>query len=227
MRNILAISLLIAGVAGLGIAALGMVSAAEPALTYRAFMPGVANGDLVVPTPTAQPKATPTPEPKPYAGAVKSLYLESARIFTNAAVEERSTEIVAGKEVLQTPAIPTDIAWYPAFGHPGFRASNSLFAGHIDYVGIGKVVFGYLTSAKPGDALYVTMDNGLQYAYTVRSDDIIHLTDLNMDEVVYPPLDSYTDRVTLISCGGTFVPFPGGGGEYDSRVILVAERYIP
>ena len=226
MRKLIPLLLLVAGFTGFGVAALSVVSAAEPALPYRAFAPVVANGD-VVPTRTPLPLPTPTPEPKPYDGPVKSLSLQSARIPGSARVEQRATEIIAGREVLQQPAVPQDIAWYPDFGHPGFRASNSLFAGHIDYVGIGKVVFGYLTSATIGDALYVTMDNGQEYAYTVKSVDIIHLSDLNMDEVVYPALDSYTDRVTLISCGGTFVPYPGGGGEYESRVILVAERYLP
>ena len=47
-----------------------------------------------------------------------------------------------------------------------------------------------------------------------------------MDAVVYPWLDAGVERVTLISCGGTFVPYAGGGGEYTSRVILVAERYV-
>ncbi len=230
MRKLIPLLLLIGGLAGLGLTALNMVSAAEPPLPYRAFAPGVASGDSIPTpkaTPTSLPQPTPTPEPKPYAGPVKSIYLESARIYGNAAVEQRGAHMENGKEVFDIPADPHDIAWYSDYGHPGSRGSNSLFAGHIDYVGLGKMVFGYLTSAAPGDALYVTMDNGLQYTYTVRSVDVIPIKDLNMSEVTFPALDSYTERVTLISCGGTFVPFAGGGGEYESRVILVADRYIP
>ena len=79
------------------------------------------------------------------------------------------------------------------------------------------------------DALYVTMDNGVQYAYSVRSVEIVSLAELQagaMNDYVFPALDSYTERITLISCGGNFVARPGGGGDYTSRVILVAERYV-
>jgi hypothetical protein len=47
-----------------------------------------------------------------------------------------------------------------------------------------------------------------------------------MMAIVYPGLDVKVERVTLISCGGNFRPLPGGG-EYDSRVIVIAERFLP
>ncbi len=174
----------------------------------------------IVPEPTAAPQVLST------GSAVKSLYLASAKIYGEARVEVRGTEQIRGRETLQTPTSPLGIAWYRDYGAPGVRASNSVFAAHVDYVGYGKVVFGYLTSAQVGDALYIAMADGQQYAYTVKSVAIVPLTSLDMEEVMFPALDSSTERATLISCGGTFVPYPGGGGEYDSRVILVAERYV-
>ena len=94
-------------------------------------------------------------------------------------------------------------------------------------MGLGRVVFGYLTSAQPGDAIYVSMESGDQYTYTVTSVEIKKLGDIDMGPIVYPDLDENTERITLISCGGTFSPYPEGGGEYDSRVFLIAERYVP
>lgn len=185
-------------------------------LTFRAYAPAISRADS---------DPTPTPRPVPYNGPVQSLYLESARLSSKWPVESRDTHVVGGREVFQDPSAPQYIAWYPRFGQPGFTGHNSIFAAHIDYVGFGKGPFGYLTSASPGDALYVTMDNGSTLTYTVHSVSVIKLANLNMDDVVFPNLAANTERITLISCGGTFVPYPGGGGEYDSRVILVAERY--
>jgi sortase (surface protein transpeptidase) len=141
-------------------------------------------------------------------------------------VEERDTVYVGGREVFADPSAPQKIAWYPRFGTPG-RTANSIFAAHINYVNYGNGPFAYLTSARPDDALYVTMADGTVYTYTVKSVEVIHISELDMNIVVFPSLDGHTERVTLISCGGTFVPYPGGGGEYESRVVLVAERYHP
>ena len=48
------------------------------------------------------------------------------------------------------------------------------------------------------------------------------------DGYMYPGLGSHTERVTLISCGGTFIPNPGGlGGAYNGRIVLIAERWVP
>ncbi len=162
----------------------------------------------------------------PYNGPVASLYLAAARLDASWPVEVRDTYFAGGREFFEDPSAPQRIAWYARFGHPGYAGANSIFAAHVDYVGFGKGPFGYITSASAGDALYVTMDNGTSYAYTVKSVAIVQLEQLDMDAVVFPALGPGVERVTLISCGGTFVPYAGGGGEYTSRVILVAERYV-
>lgn len=229
MKRALPACLLALGLAGLLTAAVAMAAAAtKPNYKYHAYAPQVAAGDKNPPTPT--PTATPTPTPPPYDGPVASLYLGPAGIDSSA-IEELDTTWSGGVETLQDPAYPGDIAWYPRFGHPGYGGgTNSLFAGHINYYHYGNGPFANLASAQPGDALYVIMANGEQFAYTVDSVSVIPLAELRsggMQDVVYPPLDSHTERVTLISCGGDFVPFAGGGGEYTSRVVLVADRWVP
>jgi hypothetical protein len=198
------------------------VAAAPGELKYRVVAPQLSRAELP-PTPT------PTPRPVPYTGPVASLFLASAKVSSQWPVEIRDTTLEGGRETFENPSQPERIAWYSRFGQPGYPANNSLFAGHINYVCFGNGPFAFLTSAVKDDALYVTMDNGVSYTYTVKSVEVISLTDLQngaMDAYVFPPLDSYTERVTLISCGGDFVPAPGGGGDYTSRVILVAERYV-
>ncbi|OAI41148.1 hypothetical protein AYO38_04500 [bacterium SCGC AG-212-C10] len=172
-----------------------------------------------------QQPPTPTPEPEPYQGAVKSIYLASAGLWGTNIVEERDTEPYLDRERLEEPTSPDRIAWYSRFGRPGYRAGNTMFAAHVDYVRYGPAAFWGLSGATIGDYLYLTMDNGLVYTYSVQSVRVIHVDDIDMNEVVYPPLSSDRERVTLISCGGTFIPFPGGGGEYLSRVVLIADRY--
>ena len=213
----------VVAVVGLALGGLSLSNAqSTPDLKYRVVAPGLTRAEALA-TPT------PTPRPVPYSGPVASLYLASASISSNWPVEVRDTVSVGGRETFQDPTRPERIAWYSRFGQPGFPANNSIFAGHINYIGFGNGPFAFLTKATVDDALYVTMANGESYAYTVRSVEIVSLVELNngaMDAYVFPPLDSYTERVTLISCGGDFVARPGGGGDYTSRVILVAERYV-
>jgi sortase (surface protein transpeptidase) len=90
----------------------------------------------------------------------------------------------------------------------------------------------YLHNGEVGGSLYVELSDGTEYAYTITSVQVIPVSELDgggMQDVVYPDLDAHTNRVTLISCGGDFVPYANGGGagEYTSRVVLTAERYVP
>jgi len=211
----------------LGLVATVVSAAEQPSanLKYRAIAPGLSVAENL---PTATP--VPVPTPVPYAGPVAALSLASARIDSQWPVETRDTTVIGGRETFQDPSGPQWIAWYARFGHPGYAGSNSIFAAHINYISFGNGPFAYLTSALPDDALYVTMADGSSYAYTVRSVQLVSLAELqagSIDGYVFPALDSHTERVTLISCGGDFVPRAGGGGDYTSRVILIAERYVP
>jgi hypothetical protein len=221
---VLAVGLLGLAGAAVGVAAPG----AAPDLPYRAFAPNVSSAEN---TPTPQP--APTPRPAVPDGEVTSLYLASAKVTSNAPIEDLNTHVVGGREVFQDPTEPKYIAMYPNWGSgrpnrhaPGEAGMNTIFAAHVNYVGYGNGPFAYLHQAAIGDALYVTLDNGLVFTYTVKSVEIVPLADLGMDGVVFPALDSYTERITLISCGGTFIP-AAVGGEYVSRVLLIAERYVP
>lgn len=228
MRRLWIVLLLTLGLAGMASAAYG-IGSEGPALTHRTIVPDVAVADLEpTPTPSPTPTPIPTPVPRPpvYEGPVASIYLGSARVSNSSPIQQLDTHYIGGREFFQDPTAPAFIATYPRYGRPGFAGGNTVFAAHVNYVGYGNGPFAFLTSARVDDALYVTMANGEVYTYTVKSVDIARLDTLDMDPVVFPTLDSYTERVTLISCGGTFIP-AAVGGEYNSRVILVAERYVP
>ena len=220
MKRVLSAGLLCAGIA---LFCVSLVFAADPpksSLTYKAVAPAVARADPPTPTPTIAP-----PTPTPFVGAVASLYLASGGVTQGSVVESRDVDYRASGPVFQDPSHPSRIAWYSNFGMPGWAGNNSIFAAHINYVGYGNGPFAGLANAALGDALYVTMANGDTYSYTVESVQVIPLSQIDMVAIVFPGLDLSVERVTLISCGGNFRPLPGGG-EYDSRVVLIAERYL-
>jgi hypothetical protein len=221
MKRAFALALSTAGLALVGASLVLAADPPKPDLKHRSYAPQITRADAPTPTPTLAP-----PTPTPYVGAVTSIYLASGGVTTNAPIEARHVDNKPSGPVFQDPSHPSRIAWYNNFGLPGWRGNNSIFAGHINYVGYGNGPFAKLTSATIGDALYVTMANGTVYTYTVKSMNVVHLAQIDMNAIVFPALDANTERITLISCGGTFVPLPGGG-QYDSRVILVAERFVP
>ncbi len=193
-------------------------------LPVRAVVPVVA-GD------GQQSVSEPAPPPPPALvvdhGGVQTLYLASAGVTNAPEIERRHTEHRDGAEYFQTPTHPAKVAWYDRFGGPGGGGTNTLFSAHVDFVGFGAGPFHGLVGSEIGASLYVMMVDGTEFPYTVVSVEVIDLQVLDMVEVVFPILDSHTERVTLISCGGTFVPYAGGGGAYNSRVILIAERWVP
>lgn len=189
----------------------------------------------VAPSPTVpSPAPTPgTPTPGAASGpsvitgpsAVVAMSIPAASVSSSSPVEIRDTFFDAGVERFQDPSHPSRIAYYQRFGIPGSAGTNAVFAAHINYVNYGNGPFAHLAGVPAGSALSVTLATGQVLDYTVSSVQVIPLSQLDMNQVVFPALPPGAERVTLISCGGTFVPNPSGvGGEYNSRVILVADR---
>jgi sortase (surface protein transpeptidase) len=156
-----------------------------------------------------------------------TLRLASGGVTMSPQIETRHTIVTSGKEYFDVPSHPSKVAWYDQFGTLGKAGSTTLMAAHINYMGYGAGPFAKLTSTKVGDTLTVTDAGGKVLSYSVQSVQVTKLSQLDMNLVVYPSLGAGKERLTLISCGGTFVPNPSGsGGQYDSRVIVVTERYV-
>jgi sortase (surface protein transpeptidase) len=79
---------------------------------------------------------------------------------------------------------------------------------------------------QPGDQIIVQMDNGTQYTYRVFRKQRYDVSNMPMAELIWPsnkPADK--EWITLITCGGNFVPTQSNGlGEYTQRDVVVAER---
>lgn len=159
--------------------------------------------------------------------AVASIALASGGVSAASPIELRDTTLVGGVETFQDPSHPSRIAYYQRYGVPGVSGANAIFAAHVNYVGYGNGPFASLARSSVGDSLTLTMADGGTRTYSVQSVRVIPLDQLDMNEVVFPALPAGMERVTLISCGGTFIPNASGvGGDYNSRVILFADRYL-
>jgi hypothetical protein len=176
--------------------------------------------------PTSTPRP-PTPTPVPTYGDPVSITLQSAGLSATAQIERRHTKLVGGREQFEDPSHPARIAWYHRYATLGRGGHNTIMAAHVNYFGHGAGPFVNLRYARIGDDLRIRTADGKTLRYTVLSVRVIKLSNLDMDRVVYPGVPLNRERITLISCGGTFIPRAGGGGDYDSRVVLYAERILP
>ncbi|MDO8614565.1 MAG: class F sortase [Dehalococcoidia bacterium] len=165
-----------------------------------------------------EPQAPPpTPAgPPPVRLVIARLYID-APIITLGLDARRYPEV---------PARPDQVAWYNFSAVPG-QSSNAVFAGHVDWqTRAGDPipgVFYRLRELEIGDSIAVTLEDGAQVQYRVTGNVATAYNDPN----VVKAMDTTTrDVITLITCGGAWVPDPSeaSGGNYSHRVIVRAER---
>ncbi len=217
---------LLALIAGLAISVGGagmflVLAGAEPAVVRRATVIAVAK-DGFAPEATAPPAPAPTEAEN---GPIVAVALASAALFGDDPVERLDTRFEGGLEFFENPTAPGFIVHYPRFGIPGRPGANTILAAHVNYLGFGPGPFASVATARIGDMLTIAMADGTLYVFSVQSIDVIPLSMIDMDAIVFPALPSSRERATLISCGGTCIP-NGTGCDYDSRVVVVAERYL-
>lgn len=146
-----------------------------------------------------------------------SIRVEAAGI--DADIETLS--IVDGR--MEDPTGPWVVSWYQqssAMGEPG----NALFAGHVDYWGVGPSVFYDVRDLAEGDLIVISGENGQEFTYSVAWNETLSLDELisgGMAEITAPTDDQV---ITLFTCGGEFDYV---NGEYLSRTVVRAERIRP
>jgi len=131
--------------------------------------------------------------------------------------------ITLGMDSAGIPQVPLnggDVAWYD-FSHKPGEGSNAVFAGHINWEGkLG--VFGKLSEMKKGDTVKLVADDGRVFTYEVFENFSVDPKDPASLKVMAP---TEKDIVTLITCGGTWIPNPSQrfGGDYTDRTIVQAQ----
>jgi LPXTG-site transpeptidase (sortase) family protein len=114
---------------------------------------------------------------------------------------------------MDTPFRPENVAWYKPGARIGDKG-NAVVSGHLDYAGIGPVVFWNLNKLKSGDLVYVTTSMGNKYTFRVTSSEIYFVNNAPLERIFG---DSFSSNLNLITCNGIF---DRGSASYDRRLVV-------
>ncbi|MGY1733809.1 class F sortase [Geodermatophilus sp. SYSU D01045] len=202
--------------------ALGLALAVGVPTAWELTRPPAAAGapvEQVLGTPAAPP---PTPAPGPPArdaapasapAVAPPVRLQVPALGVDAPVDPAG---VAGDGQMALPGDVTRAGWYrfgPAPGAPG----SAVLAGHVDDAEQGLGALAPLRSAEPGQEVLVTDAAGATTRWRVVAREVLDKRALPVDLLFTregPP------RLTLVTCGGPFLPDVGG---YRDNVVVVAE----
>ena len=142
-------------------------------------------------------------------------------------IDVNAPVITMGLEDGGIPEVPLngqDIAWYDFSSMPG-GGSNAVFAAHVTWGG-APGVFANLNDLQPGDTISLISEDGREYTYEVFANFPVDPFDSESLKVMAP---TATDTVTLITCGGSWLPDPSErfGGNYSNRTIVQARLMQP
>ena len=118
---------------------------------------------------------------------------------------------------MQDPAGPFVVAWYgqtERVGTPG----NAVFAGHVDYAGVGPAIFARVGELGVGDTIEVVSATRGPFAYAVQWSELFPAATAPVGEILR---QSDAEEITLITCGGAF---DQAAGVYDDRLVIRAQR---
>jgi sortase (surface protein transpeptidase) len=166
-------------------------------------------------TATATPVPTPPPSDAPIGRMLIDKLGVDAPVIT-LGLDENAVPLV--------PSGPYEVAWYDFSPKPGW-GGNAVFSGHVDWTINGQYVVGVfysLSSLELGDEIKVVLEDGTEYVYKVTINRAIPYDDPQALEVMGPTPE---DSITLITCGGTWMPQAGNplGGNYTHRQVVRGE----
>lgn len=155
--------------------------------------------------------------PGPIEGTDMTLVIPS--IGVNATVYSRT---VGDNGQMGDPGGPWQAIWYDfgannwtgLGGYPGQPGANAVFAGHVDYIGVGPAVFWSIRDLVPGDQVTVYTGNG-PVNYTIQWSQWA-APDEDFTSFV---AQTGQDSITLVTCIGGF-----SGGHYSNRIIVRGVR---
>lgn len=167
------------------------------------------------PVPAATPQPTPAASPPvavapPASGVGVPVRLRIPSIGVDALVEQVATDAEGN---MATPTDPWNTAWYAPGNRPG-QPGNAAIAGHVDYRGIGPVVFWDLRTLPTGSEVLVETDSGLTLRFTVRDSAYYRPEAAPLARIFGPSTEA---NLNLITCGGTFDP---ATRQYDRRLVI-------
>jgi hypothetical protein len=152
--------------------------------------------------------AVPVPDYARVVGLPQRLEIPSIKV--DAAVESVGVDPT---NTMETPTDPFGVGWYRNGARPGQRG-NAVIAGHVDYAGIGPVVFWDVRFLVPGAEIFVTDDAGLRWRFLVT-----RLESYPVEQFPGERVFGGTDEtnLNLISCVGDFDPITA---SYNQRIVI-------
>lgn len=143
--------------------------------------------------------------------------LQVPAIGVNASVYSRT---IGDNGQMGNPSGAWDVIWYDFSGwqnlggYPGEPGANAVFAGHVDYIGVGPAVFWSVRDLGPGDRVTVNTPNGA-VTYSIQWSQ---WADPNVDFTQFVAKTG-EDSITLVTCIGGF-----SAGHYTNRLIVRGVR---
>ena len=172
----------------------------------------------LVPSPTPAPTETPTPTPVPPTPTPEP----PANRFVIPSVGIRAVVETKGLDanmVMKNPEDPFQVAWYDFTARPG-TPGNTVFAGHVDHIRVGRAVFWNLRNVQIGDVMEYHSIDGQLYRYRV--------TRITTQPASAPANDfvapTEVETMTVITCTGSF---DRSSRSYNKRLIVQATRETP
>ncbi len=145
--------------------------------------------------------------------------LTSAAIGLNASVYSRT---IGDNGAMGDPSGAWQAIWYDfgannwtgLGGVPGEPGANAVFAGHVDYIGVGPAVFYSIGDLQPGDIVTINTDAG-SFNYSIQWSNWA-APDEDFTNFV---AQTGQESITLVTCVGSF-----SGGHYSNRLIVRGVR---
>ena len=106
----------------------------------------------------------------------------------------------------QVPDTASEVSWYDFSAKPG-QGSNAVLAGHVA-LSKNAGVFWALRDLSPNDTVRLTTEEGNELTYRVFAAYLLDADDPSALEAMAP---SPFDVITLVTCGGRWLPNPGWG----------------
>jgi LPXTG-site transpeptidase (sortase) family protein len=127
-------------------------------------------------------------------------------------------------KVPQVPDTGAKVAWYEFTTKPG-EGGNAVMAGHVRWAG-DPGAFAHLDELERGDEISLAWDDGRESVYEVVSSFEVNPGRPDSLQVMAPTAE---DALTLITCGGTFVPDADNplGGDFTRRMVVRARLVQP
>jgi hypothetical protein len=221
-----AVVALVASVALVVVAVVAFVSARSSGVGENLEQVTVAaDSSIAQPSPPSDAAATPAARERPQVRVVDATRIERPRpprspqsvevVGVGLTMPVKATGVAEDGQ-MALPADPRIMGWYRFGPEPGDRRGSTVLAGHVDSREYGTGPLVRLASVQPGTEVVVTAADGTPLRYRVTTVERITQAALPVDRLFDP---TGPHRLTLVTCGGRYLPEAGG---YEDNILVTA-----